>query len=431
MRAMRMGSVLGAAALLLCVLSSTSEAQQKASKRAPSIRIYSTNGEAMVNTTTYIQPEIALTEDAYVFAVEMDLDGQIQVLHPDFPGLSVKINAHKNLDLPNFFVGFNQATPNGGVYTSAGFVRYSAYSGYNDARGTVIALASRAPFNLDPISSGRDWNIVALRRLLENRTPLDAMNALANYLGAKGEPIGRDYMRFAGGGSNAYAYGYGYGYDNYSYFSPCNFSDGYYYAGFAQLQALTRLRRARSAGLNAQIVGYDFCGVPIISTGPQIVGGFPVPRPRHPGDTTVFPKARFPGKGTPRHPADASAEGIFPLPPRAGVGEMGDVTITAPKGRRGEPLEFVQGYRPTPGTMSIPQGRMPVERTIPRTEPTAATGSPPVRDYRPEPRVESPPPARVPDRTSTPAPVVHERPSTPPPPPPRAETPSKPPPSRQ
>ena len=432
MLAMRLGSVLSATALLLFVSSSPSEAQQKTSKRAPSIRIYSTNGEAMVNTTTYIQPEISLSEDAYVFAVEMDLDGQIQVLHPDFPGLSVKINAHKNLDLPNFFVGFNQSTPSRGVYTSAGFLRYSAYDGYNDARGTVIALASHAPFDLDAISSGRDWNIVALRRLLENRSAQDAMNALADYLGAKGEPIGRDYMRFAGGASNGYAYGYGYGYDNYAYFSPCDLRYSFYGGlGFAQLAAIDRLQRARAAGQNPQIVGYDFCGIPIISFGPVVAGGFPQPRPRNPGDTTVFPKARFPGKGTPRHPAEASAEGVFPLPHRAGVGEMGDVTITAPTGRRAEPREFIQGYRPTPRTMSVPQGRMPIERTIPRSEPTAATGSPPVRDYHPEPRVEAPPPARVPDRTSTPAPVVHERPSTPPPPPPRAETPSKPPPSRQ
>jgi len=412
------------------MLSSSSDAQQKTSKHAPTIRVYSSNGVDLVNTTTYIQPEIALGEDAYVFAVEMDLDGQIQVLHPDFPGLSVKIAAHKNLQLPNFFVGFNQATPNGGVYTSAGFARYSPYGGYMDSRGTVIALASRAPFNLDAISSGGDWNIVALRRFLENRTPQEAMNMLANYLGAKGEAIGRDYMRFAGGATNRYAYN-AYGYDNYGYFSPCDLSYGYSGLAFAQLEALNRLHRARAAGQRAQIIGYDFCGIPIISFGPAVVGGFPQPRPRNPGDTTVFPKARFPGKGTPRHPAEASAEGFFPLPHRAGVGEMGDVTVTAPTGRRGEPREFIQGYRPTPGTMSIPQGRMPIERTIPRAEPTAATGSPPVRDYHPEPRVESPPPARVPDRTSTPAPVVHERPSTPPPPPPRAETPSKPPPSKQ
>src|SRR5437868_12045894 len=262
MRAMRVASALGATALMLCVLSSPSDAQQKTSKRAPTIRVYSSNGVDLVNTTTYIQPEIALGEDAYVFAVEMDLDGQIQVLHPDFPGLSVRIAAHKNLQLPNFFVGFNQATPNGGVYTSAGFVRYTPYGGYIDSRGTVIALASRAPFNLDAISSGGDWNIVALRRFLENRTPQEAMNMLANYLGAKGEPIGRDYMRFAGGATNRYAYA------DYAYYSPCDFYYGSFYGalGFAQFRALNQLNSARR-GQPGKIVGFDVCGVPTVSFG--------------------------------------------------------------------------------------------------------------------------------------------------------------------
>ncbi|HKN57244.1 MAG TPA: hypothetical protein VJV97_00230, partial [Gemmatimonadaceae bacterium] len=140
----------------------------------------------------------------------------------------------------------------------------------------------------------------------------------------------------------------------------------------------------------------------------------------------------------PRHPVEAgsntAADGIFPLTRRPGVGEMGDVTITAPVSRRGEP-RIIEGYRTQPSTLSMPQGRMPVDRSVPRTEPAAATGSQPVREYRPEPRVESPPPSRVPDRAPAPAPapapVVHERPSAPPPPPPRAETPSKPPPSRK
>jgi hypothetical protein len=432
MRALKLAPALGAAALLLCVLASPSAAQQRARQRAPIIRVYSTSGADVINTSTYVEPQIQLSEDAYVFAVEMDLDGQIQVLHPDFPGLSVKLSSRRQLRLPNFFAGFNQAVPDGRMYSNAQFQRYSPYGGYMDTRGTVIALASRTPFNLERIQIGGDWNISAIRRLIDNRTPQEAMYELANYLGAKDEPIGRDFMRFAGGATNRYAYA------DYGYFSPCDFYYGYFYApglGFAQLEGLNRFNRARAGGQRARIVGYDLCGVPIISYGPVVTGRFPAPgTPRSTGDTTVFPKARFRPEGMPRHPKEAAAEGIFPLPRRAGAGQLGDVTITAPTSRRGEPREILEGYRAQPGSIAIPQGRKPIERSVPYTVP-AATGAPPLREYHPEPRVESPPPARVPDRTPppapTPTPVVHERPSIPAPPPPRAETPSKPPPSRQ
>ena len=423
MRALKVAAALGAMAFMLCMLASASAAQQRARQRAPIIRIYSASGGDYINTSTYVEPQIQLSENAYVFAVAMDLDGQIQVLHPDFPGLSVKISAHTNLRLPNFFAGFNQAVPNGGIYSTAQFQRYSPYGGYMDTRGTVLALASRAPFNLDLIESGGDWNISAIRRLVENRTPLEALTVLANYLGAKDEPIGRDFMRFAGGATNAYAY------NDYAYYSPCDLYYGSFYGPFGfNLFRTLNIRSRAGVGQKARVVGFDACGVPIISYGPVVVNGFPITGrpPRTRGDTTVFPKGRFPREGMPRHPSEASAkpapEGIFPLPRGAGVGQMGDVTITAPTGRRSEP-RIIDVYRSQPSTIPVPQGRMPIERSIPRSEPAAAGGSMPVREYRPEPRVESPPPSRVPAYTP-PAPVVHERPSAPPPPPPRVEAPT-------
>ena len=424
MRALKVVLAACAAAVVLGVLAIPGQAQQS-TRRPPMIRVYSTSGADVINTSTYVEPQINLSENAYVFAVEMDLDGQIQVLHPDFPGLSVKISAHTQLRLPNFFAGFNQAVPEAGVYTSARFQRYSPYGGYQDTRGTVLALASRAPFNLDPISSGDDWNITALRRLMENRTPLEAINLLANYLGAKGEPIGRDFMRFAGGATNRYAYA------DYAYYSPCDFYYGSFYGalGFAQFRALNQLNNSRR-GQPGKIVGFDVCGVPIVSFGPVGTSRFPIVRiPRPSGDTTVFPKGRFPVEKMPSHPRQAAAnsapEGVFPLPHR--VGQMGDVTISAPAARRGEP-RIIDGYRPQPSTLSMPEGRMPIDRAVPHTEPAAASGAQPVREYHPEPRVVSPPP-----RAADPAPpvVVHERPSTPPPPPPRTETPAKTPPARQ
>jgi hypothetical protein len=413
---------------MLCVLASASAAQVTARQRAPIIRVYSENGAYVLETTSYVSPAIQVSENAYVFAVMMDLDGHIQVLHPDFPGISVRMLAHRQLRLPNFFAGFAQRSRGDAIYASTAYSAYDGYydgyeEGYVDSRGTVIALASRAPFDLERIESGGDWNIPAIRQLIERRTPEMAAQALASYLGAKGEPIGRDFMRFAG----ARHYNY-YALDSYD---PCDLYTGFAYAptlGFRRFQAYNRLNLLRQNGQQVRILGYDICGAPIISYAPiTVVSRFPVTRPPQArGDTTVFPKARFPGLPTPRHPAqsaaDAAPEGI-PVS-RSGLPQMGDVTIQAPRGRHSEPLQIFEGYRPQPGTMAAPQGRIPLERVMPQTVP-AATGALPVREYRPEPRVETPPPTRVPDRpiaSPPPAPVVRERPTAPPPPPPRTET---------
>ena len=443
MRATKLATAVGTVALLLCALVSASGAQEKARQRAPIIRVYSSNGSYVLQTTSYVTPVIEVSENAYVFAVSMDVDGHIQVLHPDFPGISVRMLAHKQLKLPNFFAGFAQPNAGYGYYSSASYPGYANYDdGYMDSRGTVIALASRAPFNLELIESDGDWNISTIRRLIENRSPQMAAQALARYLGANGEPIGRDFMRFAGWRN--YNSGYNYAYGAYS---SCDLY-GYSYAPtmavrFFQANSMIALLRQR--GRRATI-GYDVCGLPFVIFQPSsLASGFPGTRPpRAPGDTTVFPKSRFPQHGRPHLPAESgpktAPEGIFPLPQRSGLPQIGDVTITAPGGRRREPGQFIQGYRPQPGTMSAPppQGRLPIERvTTPRAEPAAATGVQPVREYRPEPRSAAPPPARVPDAPRQapppPAPVVHERPSAPPAPPPttRSEPARVPPPNRQ
>ena len=425
------------AAILASSLAPQAGAQQTARRRAPVVRIYSESGTDVIGTTSYVTPAIRVSENAYVFALAMDLDGQIRVLHPDFPGLSVRLVANRQVRLPNFFVGFDQPMA-GDVYSSALYSGYGSGSGYMDVRGTVIALASRAPFNLDRIEVDGDWNMAAIRRLIEGRSPFAAAQALAAYIGAKGEPIGRDFLRFAGA-RNYYA---GYAYNGY------NACDSYYGLAYAplrraQLFAYINYLSERPGGY--RILGYDLCGLPIVVPGRQSFGTqLPgIKRPRTSGDTTVFPKSRFPREGFRRHPLDvgttASAEGIFPLPRRSGLPQMGDVTITAPSARRAEPREILDGYRFQPGT-TIPQGRGPIERTVtPRTEPAAATGAPPVRDYRPEPRVESPPPSRMPDAPrAAPAspPVVHEAPSSPPPtraatPATSSESPRTPPPNRR
>src|ERR1700716_230133 len=184
MRGARSASAAGGAALFVTLLAASSGAQDGPRQRAPSIRVYSQNGAI---TSRYVTPAIEVSEDAYVFAVSFDLDGQIQILHPDFPGISVRILSHKQLRLPNFFAGFSRGE---GRYDASG--RYASYSdsragGANDSRGTVIALASRVPFNLERVESGGDWNISAIRGLIEHRAPSGAAQALAAYLGMKGE----------------------------------------------------------------------------------------------------------------------------------------------------------------------------------------------------------------------------------------------------
>ena len=419
MRAMKLGMLFGGLALLLGFSPSASQAQAR--RGPPMIRIYSDNGVDYVGTSTYITPRIELSENAYVFAVEMDMDGQIQVLHPDMPGISVRINANRSLRLPNFFVGFNSVRY-GGVYDAMG----RDYYGGDDSRGTVIALASRAPFNLERIESYGDWDLAAIRRLIQDRSPLSAADQLARYLGQPGEPIGRDYLRFEGGRAS-YPY-YASGYD---YYSPCSAYYGYSLVpglGFSQLQTFALFSRLRSSGRGVQVIGFDSCGLPVygfVNSQPQpAIGHFPPRPPRGRGDTTVFPKSRAPKAPIPRGTTvfANTLDAGMPSTRAGALPQMGDVTVKAtPTRRRYEPSQYSDPYSGG-GVIAAPQGRVPVERvTIPRGEATASGGGArTVPQYHPEPRVEAAP-ARTPERTSSP-PVIHERPSSPPPPPPRVET---------
>jgi len=423
MKTTKLAAVCGSA-FLLFFLASTTGAQDNSNRRPPAIRVYSSNGSYALETTSYVTPEIEVGENAYVFAVAEDADGQIQVLHPDFPGISVRMLAHKQIKLPNFFAGFS--TP-GRYYQPVMYSGDVAYDdGFMDSRGTVIALASRAPFNLERISSGGDWNMSAIRNLIENRSPLMAAQSLANYLGAKGEPIGRDYLRFSSGRRHSY-----YALDAYS---QCDLYYGYAFAptlAFNRFRAFARINALRGSG-QVRILGYDLCGTPIFAYTPSTVLGQPFGH-RPPLDSTRL-RPRLPrdrtGRPLPAQSASSSAaEGAFPLSRRPKLPQIGDVTITAPRGRRSEPGQVLEGYRSQPGVIETPR-RVPVERvTTPRMDPqpTAAQQpqrEPSLRELRPEPRTASPPPARAPDpprQSPPPAPVERERPSTPAPPPPRME----------
>ena len=427
----------------------TLTAQERSTKRAPSIRIYSRTGAGV--SSNYVEPAIDVSENVYVFAVAMDLDGHIQVLHPDFPGISVKIAARKELQLPNFFAGFSN--PNGS-YNGYGYANYSAsdFESYQ-TRGTIIALASRAPFDLERIESGGDWNIAQIRQLIDRRDPTMAAENLAHVIGVRGEPIGRDFLRFAGGRPGNYGYA-----DSYA---SCDafYGSGYGLAG-ARIQALRNVFYLRAAGRQATIVGYDLCGLPIVAYGPVVVNQYP--SGGYPHGSTVFPKTRLPRtSGAPRNPGERTAFrdaaiGAFPTSRRSEPTQIGDVTVRAPatSGRR-DPREILEELRARSGSQAFPEARVPTAAGVPRREPATLTTQG-LHEYRPEPTVNAPsssgsfpsertragtssegysapprvihesPPARVaPAPVATPAPAQ----SAPPPssPPPRGEA-TKPPP---
>jgi hypothetical protein len=428
MRAKSLAAAAGFSGLLLCALASASSAQEKARQRAPFIRIDSENGAGVVSS--YVRPTIHVSEDAYVFAVMMDLDGRIQVLHPDFPGISVRVQSRNQLRLPNFFAGFNDQRY-GSRY---GFASYNGYGGVVDTRGTVIALASRAPFNLELIEADGDWDMVEIRQLIEGRLPAAAAQLLARYLGAKGEPIGRDFMRFAGQRQNYYA--------SNAYMGCTSYAAGYGYRGGSFFGGFARYEELRALGLRPVFMGYDQCGMPVIVAAPFARGsGFRPPPVRPPGDTTIFPKSHFP-QGVARRPPPP--QGVFPPPPeRSEVPQLGDVTIRAPRGGRADPRDVLDQYRPQSGFTPLPERPAPpvpirsrtedrIERLrlVNRPDPRVADPSQPVR--APERVREPSQPVRAPERirepapAPAPAPVAHERPSPPASPPQRAETHSKP-----
>jgi hypothetical protein len=428
------GAVIAAAGLaVVVVLGGTSGAQDYPNERAPVVRVYSQNGPGVASN--YVTPAIDLGEDAYVFAVSIDLDGQIQVLHPDFPGISVRLRSHQQFRLPNFFAGFSRS--NGAVYSPSGYGSYTSYGALDDSRGTVIALASRQPFNLERIESDGDWNLLAIRNLVERQTPLGAEDALASYLGAKGEPIGRDFMRFATFRQNYYA---DYGNDLLSscdlFNSSFAFESG---LAFRRLAVLERVAQFRRSGKVARIVGYDSCGMPILFFGPsRVINGRPR-APRQPADTDHAKRFGVPRPRTnPNSPntAPRAALGYFPRTRPTGPPQAGDVIIAAPR-RFAKPGQVLLDTRNQPA-MGVMAGsnRAPVERALPPRVQGAATGAVAPQVYTPPAPRNNPPPPRTEPTRSSPPPRVETPRSSPAPvssPPPRVDTKagSQPPPSRQ
>jgi hypothetical protein len=373
MRGRRSVSAAGAAALLIALLASASAAQDASRQRAPRIRVYSQSGAIASN---YVTPAIEVSEDAYVFAVSFDLDGQIQVLHPDYAGISVRMLKDKELRLPNFFAGLSPNENDG----SGRYVSSSDYArGDNDSRGSVIALASRAPFNLERVESGGDWNISAIRRVIEHRDPASAARALAAYLGARGEPIGTDYMRFAPAQYNGY------------YSSTAEYSCSQYYGGngggvaLRRLAVLNKVAQLRQGGRSVRVIGYDFCGMPIVAYGSSQPDARYRPRATEdPSDANVAEgHVRPPRSGQSADSYYGTGLGTFPLTRDGEVPQSGDVLIAPlPRQRRRDAREiFADPPNESRIGRSVELSRVPAERDQPQRTQAPAIGTLPAREY--------------------------------------------------
>jgi hypothetical protein len=391
----RSASVAGSAALLIAFLASTSAAQEQWGRRAPHIRVYSQSGPIASN---YVTPAIQVSEDAYVFAVSFDLDGQIQVLEPATPGISVRMLRDKELRLPNFFGGYSQNEYDG----SGRYVSSSGYVGDYDSRGSVIALASRTPFNLARVESDGDWNISAIRRLVEHRAPAAAAEALAAYLGARGEPIGMDYMRFAPTQyQNSYSSGPVY---------SCELYNGGNRGGLAlrRVAVLNRVAQMQQGGRSVRVVGYDFCGMPIVAYGSSQPNTRYRPRaPEDPADTNVTKgHVRPPRSGQSERSFPRAPLGTFPLTGGTQTEEMGDVLIAPlPRQTRRDPREIfadprIEGRPIRSAELNGAHG----ERSDQHRAETSVIGTLPAREYS-RPIMRQAPVIQAPRPVSAPAPA--------------------------
>jgi hypothetical protein len=171
---------MAAAGLIAGAVPFPSQAQQRIGRPAPTISIYTVGN---IHGASEVTPHVRLTEDANVLVIERGPNGEIRVLFPESPERPATIVGGAPFELPSFFSGFDS-------HQRIGQTRYVA------SGGTVIGLASRAPFNFEPISSGSEWNIDAIRGLIQGLGPGLARSALARRLGAKDEPIGLASMWF-------------------------------------------------------------------------------------------------------------------------------------------------------------------------------------------------------------------------------------------
>lgn len=377
---------------------------QTADRRAPVIHLNTALGGSVASN--YVEPTVSLGEDAYVFVLLVDLDRRVSVLHPDGPDLSVRMTSERQVHLPRFFAGF--ADDRFVSRAGFGYAEFDASgAGYTDTRGTMIGLASRRPFNLSAIMLGGDWDLDALSELVMNRDPHAAASALARYLGARGEPIGRDVHRFAGG-----RHLYNTSYASRSYYECAAYYGSVGFArGFTSGYGISFFRAAqlRDAGYAVRFVGTDACGQPQFMVYPHSVAG---PPPTRPPAVGAFPQRRLPNpvpRNPTREPVTGGSTVLGSRPPSPDRYTDRPAPATPPA-RVAEPRTR-EKFHPQPATGTVyERPRLPseTERTPPRPPERVAQ---PV--YVPEriaaPRFDPPPPPPPP-----PAQVERERPAPPP-----------------
>lgn len=382
MRVARLYSAFGLVVLSLHALAGAAQAQYD-DERAPRIYVSTPMGTSV--GTSYVEPLISLSEDAYVFAISVDVDRNIRVLHPELPGISVRMNSQRDLHLPNFFAGYGDRRRETGFrnrgYASTSYDGYDA--GYTDSRGTVIALASRRPFDLDEVTRDGDWDLAAVSRLIGNRDPQSAASALARTIGARGEPIGRGLYRFAGA-----ARFYSTLYNTASY--QCN----PYYGAFGYSSGISYFRASqlRQAGYLVRFIGVDVCGQPRFAVHSQGV----VPNPgQRPPASGAFPRSRIPVV-VPRNPTRGRTVSEDANGANAGASDRYVERMmprTSPRNPVAERRPGVDRPRSQPARGSFPERArtVPVQPRSPAAEPVRHA-PPPERVQRAErPRPEARP----------------------------------------
>jgi hypothetical protein len=174
----------GATTVLFGPLEFPALAQQANCRTTPAINVYQAPGAT--EGISYISSHIRVSENAYLFVVEIDLNGQTEVLYPASPGGSFEVAADKPVSMPGFFSGFG-----GSMGPSQQGLR-----GAPTSRGIIFALASCAPFSFDGIVSDGEWNVEAIQSLIHQQSPQTAIAVLAKHLGKNGHQVGRGMMPF-------------------------------------------------------------------------------------------------------------------------------------------------------------------------------------------------------------------------------------------
>lgn len=371
----RLQTTIGLAGMSLAMLATLAQAQDG---RAP--RIYVSSGLGSSVASSYVEPSVSLSEDAYVFAISVDVDRNVRILHPEFPGLAVKMNATRDLHLPKFFTGYGERdremNARRGGYVSSYYNGYDA--GYSDSRGTVIALASRRPFDFDVVTTNGDWNLETVRRLVSGRDPQSAASVLAQRLGAHGEEIGWDVYRFAGE-SRTYS----------TLYNTGAYQCSPYYGALGYSRGLSQFRTAqlRRAGYRVTFIGIDACGEPRYAVQSRNLVSNPGQRPPARG---AFPRPTTPTQQVPRNPARTrprASEPAEPSPSGRPTRRYAEPAQVAPRNvpsRERERNPAATGRRPQAARGSFPErARVVPSEPRPRAAEPARRPAPTARTERP------------------------------------------------